>query len=79
MAKPIQTFLSDISKKAVEKVMEKHKAANLSKSGAINTLVEMSVSLQAENRKLRGEVLDLQGELGTHQDNDRQEQAENGV
>ena len=79
MAKPIQTFLSDTSKKAVEKVMEKHKAANLSKSGAINTLVEMSVSLQAENKRLKGVILDLQSELGTHQDNARQEQAEGGI
>jgi hypothetical protein len=79
MAKPIQTFLSDISKKAVEKVMEKHKAANLSKSGAINTLVERSIRLQAENKRLKGEILDLKSELGTHQDDNQQEMREGGA
>lgn len=79
MAKPIQTFLSDKSKKEVEKVMEKFKAVNLSKSGAINTLVERSISLQAENKRLRGEVLDLQSELGTHQDNHQQDMREGGA
>ncbi len=77
--KTSQTLLSVKSEKAVASVMKKFKAVELSKSGAINTLVERSVSLEKINRELKAEILELKSELGFLQDNERQENAEEGL
>jgi len=63
--KQIQAYLSVASMGAVDSLRKKFKAVELSESAAANVLIERSISLQAENKRLKGEILDLQSEIAT--------------
>ncbi len=86
--KVIQVYPSDLTVKRVREaeLVQMNDNGKSSESSAINTLivrlgnVEMMIKeMRHENKKLKGEILDLKSELGTHQDNARQESAEGGI
>lgn len=86
--KVIQVYPTDLTVKRVKETafMLFNTNGISSESGAINRLivrlgnVEKEVKeLKADKKRLKGEILDLKGELGEHQDNHAQKVREDGV